>query len=109
MLKLSINEYPLRFKTLKDIFYLNNSTIVTWTLWVKEEVTTNLLAPERNTCVIWAFELVPDTLYINFPTGVLSEGVLGVYSIIPVILAAQFTIISWDAKSLLILIMILFR
>ena len=86
-----------------------NSTIVTWTLWVKEEVTTNLLAPERNTCVIWAFELVPDTLYINFPTGVLSEGVLGVYSIIPHTLAVQFTIISWDAKSLLILIMILFR
>ena len=86
-----------------------NSTIVTWTLWVKEEVTTNLLAPERNTCVIWAFELVPDTLYINFPTGVLSEGVLGVYSIIPVILALQFTTTNWLAKSLLILIMILFR
>ena len=86
-----------------------NSTIVTWTLWVKEEVTTNLLAPERNTCVIWAFELAPDTLYINFPTGVLSEGVLGVYSIIPVILALQFTTTNWLAKSLLILIMILFR
>ena len=86
-----------------------NSTIVTWTLWVKEEVTTNLLAPERNTCVIWAFELVPDTLYINFPTGVLSEGVLDVNSTVLVALAVQFTIISWDAKSLLILIMILFR
>ena len=108
MLKLSINEYPLRFKTLRDIFYLYNSTIVTWTLWVKAEVTTNLLAPERNTCVIWAFELVPDTLYINFPTGVLSEGVLGVYSIIPVILAAQFTITTCLTQSLLILIMILF-
>ena len=86
-----------------------NSTIVTWTLWVKVEATTNLLAPERNTCVIWAFEVDPAAAYINFPTGVLSEGVLGVYSIIPVILAAQFTITSWDAKSLLILIMILFR
>ena len=86
-----------------------NSTIVTWTSWVIVEVTTNLLAPERNACVIWAFELVPATLYINFPTGVLSEGVLGVNSTVLVTLAAHFTIISWDAKSLLILIMILFR
>ena len=106
-----INEYPLRFKTLRDIFYLYNSTIVTWTSWVIVEVTTNLLAPVRNTCVIWALELVPAAAYINFPTGVLSEGVLGVYSIIPVILAVQFTITTCLAKSLLILIliMILFR
>lgn len=102
MLKLLINEYPLRFKTLRDIFYLYNSTILTWTDWAKEEVTTNLLAPERNTCVIWAFELVPDTLYINFPTGVLSEGVLGVYSIIPHTLAAQFTITTCLTQSLLL-------
>lgn len=101
MLKLSINEYPLRFKTLRDIFYLYNSTIVTWTLWVKEEVTVNVLYVLINACVIRAFELVPATPYINFPTEVLFEGVLGVNSIVVAILAVQLIITVCVAQSLL--------